>query len=80
MVNTLTSDIILDSQIKTGGSWVVGVDFLCQASNKRAVSATALPKQNINDLQIELGHPSETMTQATAKALGIQVTDTFKPC
>ena len=60
--------------------WIAGVDFLWEANNKRAVSATALPKGNINDLHVELGHPSETITHATAKALGIQVTSTFKPC
>ena len=45
-----------------------------------AVLATALPKKNINDLHIELGHPSETITHDTAKALGIQVIVIFKPC
>ena len=36
--------------------------------------------KNINDLDIELGHPSESITHATAKAMGIQVTGTFKSC
>ena len=39
----------------------------------------ALSKRNINDLHVELGNPSETITRITAKALGIQVTGTFKP-
>ena len=39
-----------------------------------------LPKKNINNLHIELGHPSETITQETAKDLVIQVPGTFKPC
>ena len=79
-VNTLTGDIILDCQVKTHDGWVAGVNFLCKANNERAVSATALPKQNINDLHVELGHASEAITQATTKALGIQVMGAFKPC
>ena len=34
-------------------------------------------KKNINNVHVELGHPSETITHATAKALGIQVTGTL---
>ena len=45
-----------------------------------AATATALPKKNINDLHIKLGHPSKTITHSTAKAICIQVTGTFKPC
>ena len=80
MVNTPTGDIILDCQIKTCNSWVAGVDFLRDSNNERAVSAKALPKRNINDLQVESGHPYETITHSTAKALSIQVTGKFKPC
>ena len=36
--------------------------------------------KNINYLHVELGHPSKTITHATAKAIGIQVTGTFKLC
>ena len=43
-------------------------------------SATAPCKKNINDLHIELGHPSKSITNATTKAMGIQVMGTFKPC
>ena len=35
--------------------------------------------RNVNNLHVELGHPSETIAPATAKALGNQVTGTFKP-
>ena len=77
MVNTLTGNIILDCQIKTRDGWVAGVDFLWDSNNERAVSAAALPKRNINDLHIELGHPSQTITHITTKALGIQVTSTL---
>ena len=79
MVNTPTGNIILDCFIKTCNGRVAGVNFLHEANDERAVSATALPKKNINILHIELGHPSETITQAITKALGIQVTGTFKP-
>ena len=47
-------------------------------NNKRLQSATAPFKKKIKDLYVELGHPSETITSAMAKALGIQVTSTFK--
>ena len=40
----------------------------------------ALHKKNINNLHVELGHPSKSIICATTKALGIQVTSTFKPC
>ena len=78
VVNTPAGNIILDCQIKTcDGS---GVNFLCKANNERSVSATTLPKRNIHDLHVELGHPSETITQTTMNALGIQVIGIFKPC
>ena len=80
VVNTPTDNIILDCWIKTCDSWVAGVDFLCKTNDERAVSATTLPKRNINNLHIELGHPSKTITHATVKALSIQVTSTFQPC
>ena len=37
-------------------------------------------KKNIKNLHVALGYPSESITHATAKAFGIQVTSTFKPC
>ena len=45
-----------------------------------AQSSTALPKKNINDLNVELGHPLQSITCATAKALGLQVADIFEFC
>ena len=80
MVNTTCGNIILDCQIKTCNDWVAIVKFLCEFNNKMAQSADALPMKNINNLHIELGHPSKTITLTTAKALGIQVTSMFKPC
>ena len=38
------------------------------------------PKKNINNLHVELGHPSKTITCVTTKALSIQVIGTLKPC
>ena len=78
--NTSNDDIILDCQIKTCDGWVAGVDFLWASNDKRAVLAMTLPKKDINDLHIELGHPSEAITWSTAKALGIEVTGMFKSC
>ena len=80
MVNTPTGDTILDHWIKTHNGWVARVDFLCEANNKRAISFTAVPKRNINNLHDDLGYPSKTITQAITKSLGIQVTGTIKPC
>ena len=69
MVKTLTSNIILDCRIKTRDSCVAGVAFLHEANNQRAVSATPIPKKNINNLYIELGHPSKTITCSTTRPL-----------
>ena len=60
--------------------WVAVVEFLWESSQERAQSATALDKKNINDLHLKISHPSESITHATAKAMGIQVTGTFKLC
>ena len=44
------------------------------------MQSTAVPcKKNVNDLHIELSHPSKSITHTTAKAMGIQVTGIFKP-
>ena len=80
VVITPISNIILDRWNKTRDGWVAGVDFIRNAVNEKAVTATALIKQDINDLHVELGHPSEAITRSTAKSFGIQVTDTFRPC
>ena len=69
MVKTSDGKIILDCQIKTHEGWVVGVEFLQEISQERAQSATALHKKNTNDLHVELGHPSKTITCATAKPM-----------
>ena len=47
---------------------------------KMAQSTTVPCKKNMNDLNIELGHPSKSITHSTAKTLGIQVTSKFMPC
>ena len=71
MINTLTDDIVMDCRIKTCNGWVAGVNFLQVSNNKRAVSAIALSKKNINNLHVELGHPSEAITRSTAEAFSI---------
>ena len=80
MINTPSGDIVLDCQINTHNGWVAGVDFLQSSNEERAVSAMAPLKQNINNLYIELDHPSDALTSSTANGLSIQVTDTFKLC
>ena len=73
-------DIILDCRIKTRDGWIAGVNFLRKTMDKKAVTATAHIKRDINDLHAELGHPSEAITRSTTKNFGIQVTSTFKLC
>ena len=80
VINTLSGNIILDHRIKTHDGWVTRVNFLQNSINERAVSATTLTKQNINNLHVELGHPSEAIMGSTTKSLGIQVTGMFNPC
>ena len=69
VVNTLNGNIIFDCWIKTHKGWVARVKFLHKANNEKAVSYTALPKKNINDLHIELGYLSKTIIHATTKVL-----------
>ena len=80
IVSTSIGNIFLDCRIKTHDGWVAGVYFLRNIVNKKAVSATALFKWDINDLHVELRHPSEASTRSTEKNFKIQVTGTFKPC
>ena len=80
VVKSSKGDIILDIWIKTHDGWVAGVNFLCETDEERVQSTTASCKKNINDLHIELGHPSKSVTCTTTKDMGIQVTSTFKLC
>ena len=80
MVISSKGTTTLYCQIKTHDGWVAGVKFLHEIAEKRAQSATALCKKNINDFHIKLCHPSESITHAIAKAMGMKVTSTFKSC
>ena len=80
VINTPSGNIVSDHQIKTRDGWVTRVNFLQASINEKAVSARALPTRDINDLHIELVHPSEAIMRSTARHLSIQVTSTFKPC
>ena len=80
MVKSSKDDIILDQQIKTHDNQVAIVKFLCETGEERAQSATVLHKRDINDLHIELGHQSESITCTTAKDMGIKLKGAFKPC
>ena len=80
VVITPIGNIILDCQIKTHDGWVAGVNFSRNAINKKAGTATALIKRDINDLHVELGHSSEAIMRSSAKNFGIQVTGMFRPC
>ena len=69
MVNSMSGNIILNCQIKICHGLVTGVKILQEMNDERAQLATAPCKKNINDLHIELGHPFESNTHATVKAL-----------
>ena len=71
------NDILLDHQIKTCISWVARARFLHETGEERVQSATALQKKIINDHN-ELEHPSNSITHAISKDMGIKVTGTFK--
>ena len=78
MVMSTDGNIILDCQIKTYDGWVTRVKFIWEISDDRAQSATAPCKKNINNLHVELCHPSISIIPATTKAMGIQVIGNFK--
>ena len=80
VVEFFKGDIIFDGHIKTHNGLEAGVKFLHETSQERAQSANAYKKKNINVLHVELGHPLEVISHATAKSMIIQVTGTFKPC
>ena len=61
MVKSSDDNVILDHQIKT------------ETSQERAQSATAPHKKNMNDLHVELSHPSQTISHATTKTIGFKV-------
>ena len=75
---TPIGNIFLDRRISD--SWVAGVNFYRNAINKKDVFVTAFVKRDINNLHVELSHPSEAIMRSTAKNFGIQVTGTFRPC
>ena len=58
----------------------MGVEFPHETGQKKAQSAIALCKKNINNLHVELGYSSKVISHFTAETIGIQVTGTFKPC
>ena len=78
VVKSSDGNIALDCQIKTHDCWVTEVKFL-ETNQDRVQSATAICFNNTNDFHVELGHPSETITYATANDMGIQVNGSFKP-
>ena len=78
VVHSSENNIIPNCPIKTHDSCVARVKFLQETSPEMTQLANILNRKNVNDLQVELGHPSNVITQATAKSMGINVT--FKSC
>ena len=75
-----TGKIILGCSIKTCNGLLTGVEFIQETHHERAQWATAPHKKNIINLHVELRHPSKTITHATTKALGSQVTGIDNLC
>ena len=51
---------------------------LSEGSNDIVIISTTNKDNNV--LHAELGHPSEVITQATGRDMGLNLTGTFKPC
>ena len=79
-IQSTEGDIILDNQIKTHDSWVAKVEFLQGIGLKRAQEAMSLIQKDINIVHADIGNPSEVITHDTGRAMGLYLTDTFKPC
>ena len=60
--------------------WIGRAKFLWETGHKKLQIAKALTKNDINNINTKLGHLSEVITQETAKAMGIYLTDMFRPC
>ena len=80
VVHSSESNIILHCHIKTHDGCIAGVKFLQGIGHKRVQLANALTMKNMHDLHVDSSHPSEVITHATTKSLGIKVTGTFNPC
>ena len=80
VVKSMDGNIIPYWQIKTCDHCISRVEFLQETSDERAQSAIASLKKNINNLHIELGHSSESITHTITKALSIKVAGIFMPC
>ena len=66
----MDGNIIINNCIKTCDDRAAWVKFLQKTNDEGVQSANAPHKKNINDLHVEFGHPSQSITHATAKALG----------
>ena len=81
MIQSTGGDIILDYQIKTHDWCIARVEFLQETLPKRAHLAKLLmQKKDINVLYAELVHPSDIITHATSKTMGLHLTITFNTC
>ena len=80
MIKSFKGDIALDHQIMTHDDWVARIKFLHENNQEKTQCITAHKNININDLHVELAHPSKVITNATTKSICIQVAGTFKLC
>ena len=65
MIQSSNGNIILDYQGKTHDGWVARVEFLQETGHIKGQLAKLLIRNDINDLHIELSHPSEVITHAS---------------
>ena len=73
MVQFSNGGIILDCWIKICDGWVAEVKFLWETGHKRTQLAKTSTRKDITGLHIKLGHPSEVITIATGKSIGINL-------
>ena len=78
MLERANDNIILDYWIENHDGWVPGVKFL----HERKVTWLICQRGNTQDINAlpEWGHPSEEITWAIGKEMGLQLIDTVKPC
>lgn len=73
------STISFDRRLKTKDGWVGGVDIVPIAESGKAENIKA-KSIHVNDLHEQLSHPDEATTRQTGRAMGLNVTGSFKPC
>ena len=80
MLETGSSNVILDCHMKTQNGWVARVEFLHERKTEGAHMPKEVKRKGINDLHTELGHSLEEITWAMGEVIDLQLTSMFEPC